>query len=409
MSSQAADYPTLHPDLEVAARDLRESVVNVLAEVGAAEMRPTDLTRRFGLDKSLAWKLCQVTRATESAAILELIPGASAMEIFARAMEQSRASEPVVARLREAHGAFVSAVERHAGDRGTLELLVDALGGKRRGRLETSRRLAFRGNSGIWGVQARVRTNTVVLSPNADDPEMVDSTLVGGWVDFRRLRAEARWALFRRHSFGPEGVQSARREVALDPAVRESPDPAVRDLMLLPSHCRGQIPQIIPQHEGTGVCYELGPSPVGNTGAFTCFFGSVVRQIGPRTATREGEQAEFFARISAPVETLVFDLFVHRGLGLTRPPTPAVMAGLWMEPNELSDRDVLPMDEPVVALRGGTLSADTPLVPQYGVLLADVVEELGYAGADFLAYRYVLDYPPFPSTVALRLPLRAKG
>ena len=73
-------------------------------------------------------------------------------------------------------------VSRHVGDRPTLELVRDSLPDRSHDRLIVSRKLAFRGNSGIWGVQARTRLNAAFVAPSHDDPEMLDAANVGGRV-----------------------------------------------------------------------------------------------------------------------------------------------------------------------------------------------------------------------------------
>lgn len=398
-------HPGLQEELRASSWELRGALIAGLEALGAETLTPTELTKRLGLDKSLAWKLGQVVQVTEPAGILEFLPGTSAMAILVRAFAKAGADEAVVERIRGAQEVFEAAVARHAGDRATLELVVDSMGGRRRGKLETSRKLAFRGNSGIWGVQAGVRVNTLLLAPSPGDEsgEWVDSGLVGGWVDFRRLRPDARWVIFRRRSYSVAGA-TVRPEVPIDPEAAAESEKA-GELMLMNNYCTGSVPELVPTKEGDMTVYELGGGAVGNTGAFSCFFGTVSQRLGKRFASQPDETADFSAQISAPVEMLLFDLLVHRKLEFPTAPTSGVYANLVAAHAGLHARDLLPVEAPVQDCGMGRPAWQSSVVPRYDEIVSDAVRAMGYDAADFRVWRVELEYPPFPSTVVVTLPL----
>ncbi len=72
-------------------------------------------------------------------------------------------------------------------------------------RLVKSRKLAFKGNSGIWGAQSRVRMNTSFIAPNRDNPELLDYAQIGGYSDLQRLRVNGAWPLFRMRYLNDDG------------------------------------------------------------------------------------------------------------------------------------------------------------------------------------------------------------
>jgi hypothetical protein len=143
-------------------------------------------------------------------------------------------------------------------------LVLDNLPTTAEERLLRSRKLAFRGNSGIWGVQARARVNTAILAPSRDAADFVDQAMIGGWVDFRRLRADTRWALFRRrrtHSQQPHALGEP-----IDPAEpRDGP-------MLIREFCSDTLPpiEVVPD-SGGDLVHELGPSPLGTRAPLPVF------------------------------------------------------------------------------------------------------------------------------------------
>jgi len=259
-----------------------------------------------------------------------------------------------------------------------------------------SRKLAFRGNSGIWGVQARVRVNTVFLAPNPDNPEMIDSTLVGGWVDFRRLRHDAHWTLFRRRSFRG-GKEVSGEEQPIDP--REPHNGP----MFLREFCTGTLPQITAVEEGGATTYALGPGEVGNTGTFTCFFGSIYRQLGSRFAQKSDETADFHAMISAPVETLLFDFVVHHSLTFAMNPQLSVFSGISADFWASTKRDELPIHSLAQDIGSRPPTFSTPLVGEYSSVVNRVFELTNWRASDFVARRFIIDHPPFPSAVNVRV------
>jgi hypothetical protein len=292
-------------------------------------------------------------------------------------------------------------VERHVGDRQSLELFLDNAvadvdGGEDDERLLVSRKLAFRGTSGIWGVQAAARLNTAIVAPSAR-PGYVDQATIGGWVDFRRLRSDARWALFRKRTTTSDA--EAPEILPIDP--NASPDGP----MLIEQFCSDTLPPIHVVREPNGVCvYELAEGAVGNTGAFTCVFGSVIRAIGRRRADSAEDQGWFAAVVSAPVEVLQFDVLAHKSCSFVLNLAANVYGNVSLDSSSRNARDRLPLKITPVSL-GEPAVIDTALLKGYGKIIDLTFDRCGWDRRDFVGLRYVLEYPPFPSTTVLSFPL----
>jgi hypothetical protein len=258
----------------------------------------------------------------------------------------------------------------------------------------------------VWGVQARVRINTVLLAPNADDPTMVDAALIGAWVDFRRLRNDARWTLFRRQSFrGSKTITNVER--AIDPSAGGPDGP-----MFLTRFCSNPAPHIEAVEENGVFLYELGPGPIGNAGTFTCFFGSITQKLGSRFAgeTENERDGEFFAMVSAPTESLLFDLIVHESLSeFIKTAQVRVLGALVSQPAADVNRNVLPVVPDVQNLGRNPPSFATSLVSNYAEAIHDVFQNLGWNAREFVGTRYTMDHPPFPSTLLVKFPLPERG
>jgi hypothetical protein len=261
--------------------------------------------------------------------------------------------------------------------------------------------MAFQGNSGIWGVQVRTRMTAGFVVPGRT-PGMVDAALVGGLLGFRCLRPGVSWPLFRFQSYTGEGVQMERDRETITAGDGPAAMPA-----LIRRFSSEKLPPIRTVRIGNIEEHVLQPTTVGDLGAFDCFFGDLVRDDA-RYRTNVDTHAEFASSVTLPVETLVFDVFIHRDVELVEPPTVAVYgrpAGGPDDPATHTEPYRIPIPERCVEMVGQPPVVVTPLMPRYPELVAMVTTRLGHSLADFRGFRATLKYPPMPATVVLRWPL----
>jgi hypothetical protein len=393
---------SLIDELTASTHELRGSLTELFAALGIDARRAPSLTRRLRLDKSLAWKLTTIVKSADPGAAVRHLPGAAAFEILLSAAKNAGAAPRAIERAQSAYQSLQHVVERHTGDRPTLELVMDSMPQAPAGRLEMSRKLAFRGNSGIWGVQAKTRLCAAFVAPSPDDPDMHDVANLGGWVGFRRLRADARWALFR------VAVFDSNKETP-PPYLPLDPEESTDGPMLLRKFCTSTLPPIQASPDGSGdVVYELGESSIGNTGAFDCFYGSKIPQIGSKWADEQDDRGEFAATISAPVESLQFDLLVHRDCEFATRTSTQVYGVANLIPATRHARDLIPLELDRVEIGRFPPVVDTPRIPGYATVINHVMERCGWDRRDFIGIRYTLEYPPFPSTVVISFPLASR-
>ncbi len=374
---------------------LQSTLNAALRAAGAETAQPQQMGRALTLDKSLSWKIAHIARATDHATVVQLLPGEAAVDILLAALSRVGVEPGLLKSTRRAFNALRDAQERLAGDRASMELIADALPSDSRQRLLRSRKLAFRGASAIWGVQARTRVNVSILTPAPEKPDFISAALIGGWVELRRIRVDARWVLFRRKSYRRDS-QPVEGQLPLDPDCK---DPA----MLLQPFCSRNAPPILMSEEDGQTIYELGASPLANNaGAFTLHFGSRHPAIGSRYADEHDQSGELFATISAPVETLLFDVIAHRDCLFALNAEAFVFGNLGLSRHE---RDRLPF---ALTTEEIAVGAPSPHSQQHSALIEYVLALLGYSPGDFRARRYTLEYPPFPSTCLLRFPLESR-
>jgi len=372
---------------------LRASLRALVAGAGADPRLPQEVSRRFGIDRVLCWKIARIVKSISAEDALRQLPTEEAFEIFLAGFERAKASEADIAQVREVARATRELLAVEVGDRATLELMLDAATEGPEGLL-ISRKLAFRGNSGIWGVQARLRHQLTVVAPNADDPDRVDVASVAAWQDFRRLRPNAPWRVFFR--FNTTGSSAPLPE-----PVDGTQEPG--GAMLLPKYCKN-LPLLLTEVEGDSTHYELGPSAAGSLGAFNLVAGMIWRQHGARWATPGDTHALLGTHIMAPVERLVVDVLVHRSLELFEQASMSLHSAAFHNGSSRNEFTRLP----VQAMRedlGQPPAMALADAPDLGLWTADTMLRGGWNMTEFRGLRFQMDYPPFPSVAVVECPL----
>ena len=394
------------------ARDLQESLRSLYRETGADPARPQEVSRQFKLNKNLTWKIAKVLGTDDPIEAVPLIPGSEGMEILLTAMAAGGARAALVEGVRARLAAFEQMIETHVGDRATLELLMDGM--SRGGRaLELSRKLAFRGNSGIWGLQARVRSMTQFIAPNRERPDRLDMASVGGLHDIRRLRPMQGWPLFRFFNYGDRTPNDPQRR-HMTPI--EAPSRADEPRLIMRSFCDPPGAEVRSIETDIDVSHELLDGPIGRMGEVTFVFGGIERAVFPRYASpgqAVPEHGELGALVTMPVEHALLDTMVHVDLLDAFIPELAVygrpFGNLGLDP-VTRENFRLPIDEPIGRIDLGRGSVASDLLPDQQRLVDTVFEQAGWSADDFVCFRAVVPYPPMPSTVMMRYRLpRAPG
>lgn len=396
-------------DCRAAAEGLRSALAALYEDAKADPSKPQDVSRRFGLNKNLTWKIAKILQSVDPLEAVPHVPGAEGMRLLLGALREGGAGTAALELVATRFADFERMTVAHGGDRPTLELLMD---GMARGRaLEVSRKLAFRGNSGVWGLQARVRSMIEVLAPNPDDPTKLDSALAGGIHDLRRLRSVQGWPLFRFHRYGVGAAASAHAPRRLSPI--EPPRAADEPALIMRSFCSPPGAEVHSDTESDGtVVHRLVDGPIGQQGAVTLLFGMLEQASVPRYASSaaEPEFGEMGALVTMPIEHALIDILVHQDmLGEFRP--ELVVYG---RPHGSLELDPAVRENYRLPIEGTIERFDdldevgTELVHDRPRLIQSVLQAGKWDAEDFTLFRATVQYPPMPSTVMMRyaLPLR---
>lgn len=365
--------------------------------------KPQDAARQLGINKTLTWSISRFLESSGSMVAVSFVPGASSIAKVVGAFPSTPRMAEVKARVNEAALGVDAMIARHAGDRTTLDLILDNLTANPDDRLELSRRLSFRGQSGICGVQAKTRLSTWVIAPSASDPTLLDMAAIRGCVRVRRLRPNVRWPIFKMRFWGfLDNASEFRRWEPLDHA-------APNGLPLMTEFCRGQIPQVDATTTEQGCDYVMCSGEVGNTGAFDCFSGEIMRSEVGRYATPQDQTGEVGMVISMPCESVLVDLLYHRDLNFVSQSSSLLFSEViphgQQTPRE-GDSKVLPICPRLTTLAGSPPAVATPLVPRYSEMVQRVFDRTGWNPSDFLGIRVEMEYPPLHSQLIIRFPLQ---
>ncbi len=387
---------------------LRGALIESMALVGADASRPREAARKLGLDKTLIWKVSKIIGQTDAFPAVNHVPGRAGCELLCKALRSHGADEPIVARIERALHDFEQLVDRHAGDRATLQLVAGGYGplDHRRDALEQARKLAFRGNAGVWSVRARTQMTATIMAPNADDPKLVDLAQVYGLMNLSRLRPDVSWIVGRSQSFeDDENVAHPSLGEPFDSATPPRGYPVIREFSSNP------LPDIEMRNLGDEVQFQLRPGRVGRTGEITTVQGSIYRAVGSQYADGRNRYAQLGLSVTTPVEHLHFDLFVHKSMTWAMQPEVALygrLDGRIVHVGMGDDGARLPLTESVVDLGRGLSATPTPSMPRHSELLRWMFTRTGWNADDFHAFRFEMAHPPMPTYVVLYSELMAR-
>ena len=380
-------------DCDAAIHRIRLSLERLAEAAGCDLLRPQEVSRRFGLNKNLTWKFARVLLAEDSFDAVAMIPRAEGVEIFLRAFESARVSAPCVDAVRDAIREFEAVVTRHFGDRGQLELVLDGL--RSDGNLEQSRRTAFRGMTGVFGVQAAVRLTAQIISPSANAGDPADYTLIVGLAGLQRLRPIGALPVFRA-SGSTTNPLSASQPLITSSGCAE-PEFLLRDFSTFPDSTVTAAAA-----PGGGLTAELSEGPIGRIGQSDLYFASVTRGAMQLRSTPDDAEISLVTRVSIPTEALLSDLFVHRsmaGLETLRTSIHSTLSQPLSDDPRQRELSLLPIQVTPIVVEDLAAGFGTRGVPGYEEMVGRAFDALGADRAEFRLIRVAMEFPPAPSAL----------
>jgi hypothetical protein len=379
-------------------REAQAALTDLLAGAGLADAKPTELSRRLGVDKTLAWKVARFIEGADTSEAVRHLPGPAGIEIVLRAAAAHGVAAERVEGVREADRRLRAFVGRHAGDRRSFEAMVAPGASDERLILE-QRRSYCRAGAAVWGVRARVQFLFLALRPSETDDGLLDAVHLGGLVDFERLRPDVPWIVRRLRASATDDIRKTiqmRRE-PLDPEAA-----AAHGSPIVPEYCSRPPPALRQFEAVNGWRYdELAPGPVGREGAVTCVTGEVYRSALPYRYAPDNTVGRYTLTVRTPVEFVLFDVYLHRSLTHFGPARASV-SGL-LEDRPPGAGAAAPLVGPHDALRlGAPPIAQTARLGGYPGMVSGALARAGWGSAEgFVGYRMEREYPTAPCNLEM--------
>jgi hypothetical protein len=394
-----------------ALRQMRSALGALIAGIPGGVTKPVELQNALGIDVKLSWSVFQIIGAVDLLAGARNVPGSRAMRKLLRAAAQHGVAPSLIQRVSQATEDFDRLVRFHAGDLPTFDLMISGRASNGPNEIHlTHRRDVFRGNSHIWGVQAKTMLLAHFLQAGSDEG-LTDGAAVRGLIGFRRIRPNVPWVIARARCVDMDGV--VRRAPERFPL--EMPADAAGGTFgapFLTEFCSQPLPECrrIERTDGY-IEHQLVEGPVGSTAAITCVMGDVVRNAATRYCDEHNRNNEYFALVRTPCEVLINDLFVDKDLFGPLKPELIVYGDLLGGPEYPAggrEPPRLPVQASADYLGRGPGVIATPDVPRYVELAQHVFDRLGWDGQRFDVYRVRVAYPILSSIVVMRHPLHER-
>ena len=375
------------------ADELRAALQAVLQPLGAGDPRPMTLSRRIGIDKSLASVLVRAANAPTDLALLQLVPSPTGLRIFAERAGR-HAPRPAIARLRNATDRFRTLLDATPGGRAALDArLAEGAHDLGRKRENSSRQSTFKSSAFLLGYFSEVLCSSLFLIPS-EDGSMVDGVEVTRRLGVRRMRSTTTVPIFSFIVAG-EGRPPDRSTYleAIDPAAGA---PSLANLVL-PEFSTQPLPDLEVVREGPRTTVLL-PGGSSTDGPMDMTWAIRLRNGGP-VNPGAGSHALNGYFLHMPTRRLVRDLFIADTVypGATpfvtfalpgteasrNPPRPG-------SPPYYGQIDLTAELEPLPASGRGFA---IPGVPDHDRLTRDVLARSGHAHTRFRGWRCVINYP----------------
>jgi hypothetical protein len=405
-SEPQSPAPPFAEHVTTLAHTLRTALSGALAACAADPTRPQQLGRQLKLDKSLAWKLARVVTDADPLAAVTRLPGRSGLQLAYAALARAGAPLAQVRRVEDAVNAIDEAIELHAGDRESFEMMLAELSPAGQERYAAYRELAFKGLSATFGVRAMVHHACQIVVPSAGpDPAMLDLVTISGMRGLVWLRRGGQWPIAHLRRFSGDGQAITGTGVQPVDELGVTPD----GMMLVREFSSPVLPPTRAiQRPGGLTRFEIELDRVGNTATVDCVTGWYEPALASRYRTPVDTLGEHLVHTLTPCELLIFDLAVHASLDFAQSPELAaygLMPGAAPYPQEGREKGLIPLEARVEALTFDQVGAATPEIDRYDRLVALGVRRAGADPREFVIRRARVPFPPMPAQVVLRYPL----
>ncbi|HSI58683.1 MAG TPA: hypothetical protein VLA16_14085 [Ideonella sp.] len=392
------------------AAALRAGLTPLLEALAGAPPRPVGLTRGLGLDKTLASRLVQATKAGSDTEFLHIVPSPTGLRMLLDKAQGRPEAAPLLPRASATIDAFQALLDSLPGGRQALDARIGETSvSVREKREHMARQASFKGQSFLFGHYCETLTTALFVLPSAT-PGRVDVIEIHRRIGLRRITPSTPLPLLSVSPAADDGSPPdpdapCMASVAGDPHARRSDD------FLIAEASSSPLPKLTVEQEGGMATFLIGAggplmTPARLTTAFCVLRADTVAQTGPYNLLRN-------YMLHSPCRTLVRDVFLAEGLWPdARPlvgfylPSPSGAPMAQFDPAKPHYRQVN-LSTHIEQLPPGAAAFGLPDVPDQREAIERVLARAGIAGAGFRGWRCRMAYPV--PLIEMRLAFRFAG
>lgn len=393
--------PSLAPDRVTAlGSQLQRALLAVVRALPEDASAMQAVRNSAGMNKVFASRLLKALRQDDPLAVIYHLPGPEPLRRFLAGAEQAKVAEPKRKQAAAAVDSFERLLREETGSRGGLNALLAAwLPDEQSDFTQGRKQDVYRAWSQIKGAVADTSMVTVMLHPSAAAGRL-DLVCFMGLLGLRRMRPGAAVKLATRRLAAGE----AKRTPESHAGFADGADP-----FALHEFCSAPPAPIEPRRTGETMHYLLGGRAFGLRSSVDMLLAEVNRselEYG-RAPGSNPRLNHYFAEVSTPVRTLVFDLIVHQDLFPGQQPDlflyDTSFEGVADVNDPTRDLDRLDLPETVRALGTGLAALEAAELPRYPELVGRLCERVGWDPARLRSFRCRVEYPPYGTQVVLAL------
>lgn len=383
------------PEAQV-AQALRTSLMPVLQALGGQPTRPMHLVRRIGLDKSLASRLAQASRADTEAEFLHRLPSPTGLRILIERSRLAGLAEAWLPALSQAVDDFAQLLDGLPGGRQALDARLGSQQHTIRARREQmARQASFKAVSFLFGHDCDCLTTSLFLLPSADG-QALDVIEVHRRLGLRRITPGTAVPLLSVHASAEAGAAPSAMKPVGTPAAGTAATPEAHRYLI--SEASSQpLPELDIVQDGPTRVFVLGPAVADPLPAR---LSTALRIDGAEMAHPDpGRRLVRNYMLHTPCQRLVREVFLADGVWPAALPEwgfflPGPSGGPMQAPDPGQPHfRRLNLSAPLLQLPQGADLAPLDGVPDHAAALQHVLQRTGLAGTHFRGWRCEIAYP----------------
>jgi hypothetical protein len=374
--------------LKRGAKDLRDALRDVIADVPARRTRPQEFARTLKVHRNIAGRLLKAVEHSDPLAALCEMPRAEGLRTILKAAKSCVRKE-TVERASRAVVDLEQLLDHEIGGWGVLHSVAsDWLPDARKKFEMTHKQAVYKGMANLRGCCSNTEFCAFIGYPG-DTGQRVDAALIAGTMGLRRLRPSAE-ICFTSIGASADGSQPiAIKGVSLADASDEYP--------LLEQFCSSPLPEFSVVRTEDRAHYILKGNSVGPGSAIDLATACTLKGRHPRYQTEPPRRIAAFGDPTVPCESLILDMLLHDEVWPDATPELIMYNTTRYEvanPNSLADHVYrLSVTEKIEFLGKGVARFRVAEVGHYVEMIRHVCEKLGWDPERLRGYRCHIRYP----------------